>query len=441
MQNLFNRHKRKHDEGAGSEDRHKKQKNHNSHYGEASRISKSMERTRLDSSRPSDVSSTPAQSRKIANLIRALDEALEEDGMDHTLDLLGNETLSRCLDLRTSLGAARSIIEASSAGPLLREQRSHDFFSVPTPPSNNYSALFVEPWKSSTIARERPPLPKVLDPTLEESSFIHQGSTNGKPTELNYERLEWVGDAYIELFATLLISQTFPNLGPGKCSQLRERLVKNSTLAELSVYYGFDKRLRMPPVKPGQPEDRRKVLGDVFEAYVAAVILSDPAHGLKTAAEWLKDLWGMVLVKDIIEEERNGLKLDSPLWKLRSKLAATDDAVVKADALDLSTPKDKLQKLLGVKGVKLEYKDAGPEKKDPNTKLPIFTVGVYLTGLGERGKMLGIGKAGGKKDAGAKAASNALLNKKLMQVYIEKKKLVEAQLQVEAAALLDRGGS
>ncbi|KAI9053847.1 hypothetical protein LZ554_002795 [Drepanopeziza brunnea f. sp. 'monogermtubi'] len=439
MQNLFNRHKRKHDEGAGSEDRHKKQKNHNSYHGEASRISKSMERTRLDSSRPSDVSSTPAQSRKIANLIRALDEALEEDGVDHTLDLLGDEALKRCLDLRTSLGTARSKIEASSAGPLLQEQRSHDFFSVPTPP-NNFSALFVEPWKSSTIARERPPLPKVLDPTLEESSFIHQGSTSGKPTELNYERLEWVGDAYIELFATLLISQTFPNLGPGKCSQLRERLVKNSTLAEFSVYYGFDKRLRMPPVKPGQPEDRRKVMGDIFEAYVAAVILSDPAHGLKTAAEWLKDLWGMVLVKDIIQEERNGLKLDSPLWKLRSTLAATDDAVLKAEALDLSTPKDKLQKLLGVKGVKLEYKDAGPEKKDPNSKLPVFTVGVYLTGLGEREKMLGIGKAGGKKDAGAKAASNALQNKKLMQVYIEKKKLVEAQLQAEAAALLDRGG-
>lgn len=407
------------------------------HHTDASRVSNSMERARIDSPLPTDVSSTSAQSRKIARLLQALDETLEEGELDQTLDFIGDESLSRCVDLRTSLSAVRSRIEASSAAPLLREQWSHDFFAIPVSPSSYTSTLSIEPWKSSTIGRERPPLPKVLDATLEESSFIHPGICSGKPTELNYERLEWVGDAYIEMIATLLISQTFPALGPGKSSQLRERIVKNVTLADFSVYYGFDKRVQMPRTMASGVEDRTKIMGDVFEAYVAAVILSDPAQGLKRAAEWLKDLWGRVLVKDIIHEERNGLKLESPMWRLRGAMPTTQGA---AAAIDLSTPKEKLQKLLGVKGVRLTYKDAGPEQKDPASKLPVFTVGVYLTGLGEKERLLGIGKANGKKDAGAKAASIALRNEKLMKTYTERKKVVEAQLQLEAGASMAQGG-
>ena len=92
--------------------------------------------------------------------------------------------------------------------------------------------------------------------------------------------IEWIGDAYIELISTLLISQTFPSLLPGKFSQIREGLVKNVTLADFSRKYGFDKRLQIPQANFDVKEsDKVKILGDVFEAYVAAVILSDPAEG------------------------------------------------------------------------------------------------------------------------------------------------------------------
>ncbi|KAK2624228.1 hypothetical protein QTJ16_006178 [Diplocarpon rosae] len=392
--------------------------------------------------RISNGSAASAQSRKIVNLIKALDEALEEDSMNQTLDLIGDEALNRCLDLRTSLSTARSKIDASPSATSLREQRSHDFSNVP---QNNPTAstFCITPWKSSQIPDTLPPLPKVFDPTLEESSFIHVGCGSGKPTDLNYERLEWVGDIYLELVATLLISQTFPNMGPGKASQLRERLVKNITLADLSRQYRFDERLRMPVPKfqSGPLEDKTKILGDIFEAYVAAVILSDPVNGFTRAAEWLKDLWGMLIIKDIIQEERNGLKLESPLWKLRGAVLSTEEASLSDVTVIPLNPKEHFQKLLGIRGVRIVYKDAGPEKKDPVSKMPVFTVGLYFTGLGEKEKMLGIGKAGSKKEAGFKAAEAAMANKKMMKYYMDKKKLVETQIQLEKDALVAQEGS
>jgi len=433
MQNFFHRNsKRKHDERGGYEEHNKKHKRHSGQHEEESRISKSMERTRIDP-RPSVSSSvTPAQSRKIANLIKALDEALEEDGMDDTLEFIGDEALNRCLDLRTSLGSARSKLdEAGVKSSTDREQRSHDFFNVP----NTFSPYSLTPWKSSTIPTTLPPLPKVLDPTLEKSAFIHVACGSGSVTDLSYERLEWIGDAYIELISTLLISQTFPSLLPGKFSQIREGLVKNVTLADFSRKYGFDKRLQIPQANFDVKEsDKVKILGDVFEAYVAAVILSDPAEGVSRVSQWLKDIWGMSLAKEIINEERKEVKLDSPLWRLRGTAQPVQDIMSKTEKAPLN-PKDALQQMIGSKGVRFNYNDLAPPKKDPKTKLPLFTVGVFLDGYGEKDKMLGTGKAFGKKEAGFKAAEMAMANKKAMKFYGDKKRLVQAQLQLEQEAL------
>jgi ribonuclease-3 len=61
-------------------------------------------------------------------------------------------------------------------------------------------------------------------------------------------------------------------------------------------------------------------------------------------------------------------------------------------------------------------------RKDSETKLPLFTVGVYLTGHG-------------KKEAGMKAAQVALDNSKAMKTYAEKKRLFVAQQEQLKEAL------
>lgn len=207
--------------------------------------------------------------------------------------------------------------------------------------------------------------------------------------------------------------------------------MKNLTLAEFALAYGFDKRAKLGNLFVKDQATMTKIHGDMFEAYVAAVVLSDPENGVERAAEWLKILWGQKLKKEIVQEEIRGkeIKVSNPMWKL------VGDAREAAKQTAPLNPKDQLQRLLASKGVKLEYKDIGPATKDRTNKLPLFTVGVYLHGWGENGKQLGRGSANGKKDAGMKAAEEALRDKKMMAGYMEKKRIFDEQMELERQAL------
>lgn len=239
-----------------------------------------------------------------------------------------------------------------------------------------------------------------------------------RPSDMNYERLEWIGDSYLYVISCSFIYATFPTLSPGKCSQIRELLVKNITLCDYSLHYGFDKRANFPAEfnlggRPGgttvKDKERTKVLADLFEAYVAAVVLSDPASGFARAAAWLKMLWARTIAKQIREA-----------------------ATIEKKAAELP-PKNQLANLILAKGIKLRYEDApGPNKKvSKDTRAPLYTVNVYLDGWGETGKLLGWGTAAHKGEAGHKAAQCAMDNKKLIQVYVERKKAHMAALEAQ----------
>ncbi|KAK1832746.1 ribonuclease III domain-containing protein [Podospora conica] len=292
-----------------------------------------------------------------------------------------------------------------------------------TPPSIGAGMTVIPPhvitkWALSDITKSLPPLPPVLDPKLETAALTHIGNAKIASTTLNYERLEWVGDAYIEVIATVLIHQTFPELREGRCAQLRELLVRNATLATFTTAYGLDKRASLPDEfldggrvggSAANQKQRVKALGDLFEAYVGAVVMSDPAAGVKRVADWLKVLWGPTLEGYIKGEETKG-------------------------PVDSIQPKTRLEQAIGGRGVKIEYKDLPSNKKHKDNKLPLFTIGCYLSGWGENGKQLGFGSALGKSEAGQKAAQMALDNKKLLKPYMEKRQAAVAAREAAAAA-------
>ncbi|KAK0634529.1 ribonuclease III domain-containing protein [Bombardia bombarda] len=281
------------------------------------------------------------------------------------------------------------------------------------------SQVAVTKWTVADLEKQYPPLPTVLNPALEIAALTHSGKAQGVGA-LSYERLEWIGDIYLELIASSFIYQTFPHLAPGKCSQYREMLVRNATLSEFSVHYGLDKRANFPDEfglggRPGGTtaghKQRLKVLGDIFEAYSGAIILSDPQNGIQRCSEWLKVLWGKTLEQHIRAED--------------GQVRQTNQAI---------SPKTQLEVTIGVPGVKLEYRDMPSNgKKERDTNLPLFTVGCYLTGWGETDKQLGWGHALSKKEAGQRAAQMALENKALIKKYAEKRKSFLAARAAHAA--------
>ncbi|KAK1965261.1 ribonuclease III [Colletotrichum sublineola] len=287
------------------------------------------------------------------------------------------------------------------------------------------SFTLVTPWTPADIPSSMPPLPKISNPVLEMATFTHPGMVKNK-AELSYDRLEWLGDAYAELISSSLIFQTFGGLSTGKCAQLREVLIRNANLGEYAAHYKLFERARLPSeFRPNgnlpalaKPHEIQKVRGDLFEAYVAAVVLSDPVSGLSQAAEWLKTLWAMTIKDQIRTNARN------PGMGVVKELGGT--ATVETQV----PPKVRLNQVIGARGINIRYEDMpSTNKKDKyNKKLPFFTVGVYLDGWGEKNKLLGTGGDLNKKEAGQKAAQMALNNKKLMKVYEEKKKAFMAAL-------------
>lgn len=185
-----------------------------------------------------------------------------------------------------------------------------------------------------------PPLPPIK-PQYQKTAFCHKSlyttSRELATSDLTYERLEFLGDAYIELFASRLIYESYSHLPAGRMSQVRELLVKNETLAELSRSYGFDGKIAVGAEIGELLRDSRgrgnkgynKIVGDVFEAYVAAVVLSDfEGRGFEKAEAWCRELWEGKLER-AKKEDRSLLPPPSPLSARRDE--AKDEEKEEAD--------------------------------------------------------------------------------------------------------------
>ncbi|KAK3990903.1 ribonuclease 3 [Cladorrhinum sp. PSN332] len=326
----------------------------------------------------------------------------------------------------------------SSATPSTKDQHvpkklKSEPSSSPSPA--NFSPItFITPWTSQSLPASPaayPPLPAIKDPLLATAALTHSGLRK-KPTDLSYERLEWIGDVYLELIASELVFSTFPDLAEGRLAQFREMLTRNSTLAPFSLHYGLDRKAHFPAEfdlsgrangSSASAKKREKALGDIFEAYVGALVRSDPADGYRTAVDWLKCLWGPVL-KEQIKDQEQGKGKDL--------------------AHEATSAKTRLEQMLMVPGVKIEYRDLSVGK-DRETGGPVYSVGCFLNGWGEEGLQLGHGSGRNKKEAGHKAALMAIANGKLTKRFRERKEgylaaRAKQREEEEKGELLQKGG-
>lgn len=146
------------------------------------------------------------------------------------------------------------------------------------------------------------------DKTLLEKAFRHSSYVN-EQTDADLEdneRLEFLGDAVLNLVIGHLLMDKHPELHEGDLSRMRSNLVNETHLAQLS-------RLMMlgPEIKLGKGEDltngreKNSILSDVFEAMIAAVYLDG----------------GFDRVSKFIREKFSGYidSSDSPAMNLDSK--------------------------------------------------------------------------------------------------------------------------
>lgn len=208
------------------------------------------------------------------------------------------------------------------------------------------------------------------DKILLKQAFTHRSYLNENPSlalEQN-ERLEFLGDAVLELAITEYLYKKYSQKTEGEMTALRAALVNSITLSEVANGLNMgDFMLLSKGEAKSLGKARQYILANAFEALVGAVYLE---HGYKKTFNFLKkNLFGKI--DEVIEKK---------LW-----IDAKSLFQEKAQEIESVTPSYKV------------LSESGPDHEK------IFTVGVFLDS-----DLIADGHGASKQEAEQDAARNGL---------------------------------
>ena len=205
----------------------------------------------------------------------------------------------------------------------------------------------------------------LLKEALTHRSYLNENPKWGVP---HNERMEFLGDAVLELIVTENLFSSYPSYSEGELTSIRAALVNYQTLAKVARNIDLDASIYLSKGE-AKDTDRAKevILANAIEALIGAIYLD---NGYDSVSNFIKE-YVLSLLPEIVEKK---------LYK---------------------DPKSYLQEIIQEK-LKLTptYEVLSEEGPDHNK---IFEVGAYF---GE--KLAGTGKGHSKQDAEIEAAKNAL---------------------------------
>ncbi len=201
-------------------------------------------------------------------------------------------------------------------------------------------------------------------------AFCHRSYNNENPKfglEHN-ERLEFLGDAVLELIVTEFLYLDYPKKPEGELTSWRAALVNSESLSQAARSLDFNDYLLL---SKGEAKDSGKarsfILANAFEAFIGSLYLDQGYNPCKT---FIKD-YLMIKLPDIIQ---NGLYKDS-----------------KSSFQEEAQEKESFTPTYSV------ISESGPDHAK------FFEIGVYLNG-----KLIAQGQGSSKQEAEERAAEKAL---------------------------------
>ena len=208
------------------------------------------------------------------------------------------------------------------------------------------------------------------DKDLLKQSFIHRSFINENPSVglSHNERLEFLGDAVLELVATDFLFRKYPDYNEGELTCIRSALVNAVIISQVASDVGMNDHLLL---SRGEAKDtgkaRQYILANTFEAYIGAVYLDG---GYEVAEKFIMETL-LSRTDEIVKKK---------LWRDAKSLVQE-----KAQELESVTPAYKV------------LQESGPDHDKH------FTVGIYFSG-----DQVASGKGKSKQEAEQKAAEAAL---------------------------------
>lgn len=228
------------------------------------------------------------------------------------------------------------------------------------------------------MSTDIPTLENKIDVSFENKNLLkravtHRSYLNEHPGENleHNERLEFLGDAVLELAATDYLFANYPNRPEGELTAIRAALVNTESISNAADEIGVESHLRL---SKGEQEatgrGRQFILANVYEAVIGAIYKD---RGYEAAENFID-------------------------WTLLKK---ADDIIASGSWRD---PKSVFQEEAQERiSVTPEYKTLAEEGPDHDK---VFTVGVFL-----KGRKIAEGEGKSKQEAESRAAETALEKK------------------------------
>ena len=105
-------------------------------------------------------------------------------------------------------------------------------------------------------------------------AFTHSSYANEHPGRKDYEKLEFLGDAVLELAVSDYLYRHFPRLNEGELTRMRSNIVRTEGFSEFAIECGFPEEINLGKGEEKAGARKRKtLLEDVFEAFNGALFL------------------------------------------------------------------------------------------------------------------------------------------------------------------------
>lgn len=130
---------------------------------------------------------------------------------------------------------------------------------------------------------------EIKDESLFKRAFMHKSYVNEQKHKLleSNERLEFLGDAVLEIITSDYLYKFYPNEPEGSLSRTRAQLVREPSLALLARKNQFHKFIQLGKGESSSGGNNRdSILADCFEAFLGATYLE---QGIDVVTEFLNN--------------------------------------------------------------------------------------------------------------------------------------------------------
>ena len=153
---------------------------------------------------------------------------------------------------------------------------------------------------------------------LSHQAFTHR-SINSNPIK-NYERLEFLGDAVLDIIISKLLMSEFPAGDEGLLTKKRAALVQRSFLADIGISLNLLNYLRIDQgIEISQSKVSKKQNANLVEALIGAVYLDgglNPCRELVKRLIWARreEAWKLTNYKGRLIEFCHANSMDNPVF-------------------------------------------------------------------------------------------------------------------------------